>query len=79
MDNVRLVLMEKRCMSCGGCSSVCPTDAIRMVYREQEGFFRPVIEEAVCVGCGRCMKVCPAEHQENTALIGEYCDLYLAH
>lgn len=79
MKNVASTINEKRCMSCGVCSSICPVDAISMIYQKHEGFYRPAIDETKCVSCGKCMKVCPAEHQESSNLIGEYQELYLAH
>lgn len=79
MDNVSIVLEDNRCMSCGACSITCPTDAISMIYQERQGFYRPAIDISNCVGCGKCMNMCPAEHQEQTGLIGEYRELYLAH
>lgn len=79
MDNVSIVLEDNRCMSCGACSSICPADAINMIYQEHQGFYRPAIDVSKCIGCGKCMKICPAEHQEQTGLMGEYRELYLAH
>ena len=79
MGNIKSVIKDKRCMSCGACSSVCPVGAIDMVYMEQEGFYRPALDEEKCVQCGKCMKGCPAEHQEKSSLMGEFRELYLAH
>lgn len=79
MDNVRLVVNDRRCMSCGACCAICPTEAIEMVYKEGEGFYRPVINDAKCIRCGKCVKSCPAEHQKNSDLMGEFQALYLAH
>lgn len=45
------------CTSCGGCASVCPTDAITMTLDEQ-GFYRPILDAEKCVDCSLCTKVC---------------------
>lgn len=79
MNNIDTITKGKRCVSCGACSSVCPSDAISMIYQKQEGFYRPVIDVSKCVDCGKCIRMCPAEHQNQSGLMGEYRDLCLAH
>jgi len=43
------------CNGCGGCVSVCPTNAITM----QEG--KAKVDPFQCSGCGACIPVCPQE------------------
>lgn len=53
-----------KCIGCGTCSEICPTDAIRMVefddVEEKEGSTkeRPVIDYGRCCFCGFCVDVC---------------------
>lgn len=79
MSNIGVIVNNKKCMSCGACSSVCPVGAIRMAYAEQEGFYRPYLDENKCIDCGKCISVCPAEHQNSISFMGDYKALYLAH
>lgn len=53
------------CTGCGVCLSICPKEAIKMIYNE-EGFLEPRIDESICTNCGACMKVCPnSTHKVN--------------
>lgn len=45
------------CTGCGGCSSVCPVNAI-IIKEDEEGFFKPFINPDLCIQCGLCKKVC---------------------
>lgn len=45
------------CTSCGGCASVCPTNAIAITLDEQ-GFYRPTLDVRKCVDCSLCTEVC---------------------
>lgn len=45
------------CTSCGGCASVCPTNAITMTL-DRQGFYRPILNVEKCVDCSLCTKVC---------------------
>lgn len=76
--NIEKVVQASKCRSCGYCFSVCPANAIDMIYTQ--GFFRPVVNGSQCVQCGKCVKNCPAENvfTEN-GLLGSYKDLLLAH
>lgn len=44
---------ENVCMRCGGCTSVCPVQALEL----QETLL--VVDEDKCIECGNCQKVCP--------------------
>lgn len=76
--NIKKVVQDNKCRSCGYCFSVCPVNAIDMVYTE--GFFRPEVNVSQCIQCGKCVKSCPAENgfAEN-GLLGSYMNLLLAH
>lgn len=41
------------CMRCGGCTAVCPVQALEL--RENELF----VETKKCIECGNCEKICP--------------------
>ena len=54
----------EKCIGCGTCSEVCPTNAITMVERsdveDKEGSKpeRPVIDYGRCCFCGLCVDIC---------------------
>jgi len=54
----------EKCIGCGTCSEVCPTNAITMVERsdvaDEEGSKpeRPVIDYGRCCFCGLCVDIC---------------------
>ncbi|WP_456468574.1 4Fe-4S binding protein [Archaeoglobus sp.] len=47
---------EDKCVHCGVCISICPTEALRF-----NGEKKVVIEAEKCVHCGSCVKVCPTQ------------------
>ena len=46
---------ETRCTHCGACTSVCPTDALRVDRRTMEVVF----DEGKCIACEFCIPACP--------------------
>lgn len=76
--NIEKVVQDNKCRSCGYCFSVCPVNAINMIY--VYGFFRPTVNSNQCVQCRKCVKSCPAANifVEN-GLLGAYKELLLAH
>jgi len=44
-----------RCIECGACTGLCPTQALYMVKPAMKVEFDP----ALCIGCGWCIKACP--------------------
>lgn len=76
--NIEKVVQDNKCRSCGYCFSVCPVNAINMIY--VDGFFRPTVNSNQCVQCRKCVKSCPAANVfvEN-GLLGAYKELLLAH
>lgn len=54
-NSLRVAKIGKECVACGCCVSVCPKEALRIMYGTEA-----VADEEKCVGCGKCAKVCPA-------------------
>lgn len=50
-----LHLDENRCLSCGGCISVCPRMTVPVSHMNS------LAEGILCRGCGLCVQVCPVE------------------
>lgn len=54
-----------RCVACGLCPTVCPSNCIRLVPGEDDqGNRYPIIyeiDEFRCIFCGMCQEVCPVE------------------
>ena len=48
-----------KCVGCGACKAVCPTDAISL-HPDIEGFLKADINTSKCVECGMCYKTCSA-------------------
>ncbi|MGA2405092.1 MAG: NADH-quinone oxidoreductase subunit I, partial [Syntrophobacteraceae bacterium] len=62
----RLNLDEKgdlKCVACGLCAVICPSQAISLIPYEEEGKTRYpkkfVVDELRCVFCGFCQEACP--------------------
>lgn len=53
----QVVIHETRCIRCGSCLEVCPTDA---AFASMQGD----TANSDCTQCGRCVDVCPAEARE---------------
>jgi len=47
-------VVEGLCIGCGGCTAVCPTDAVKMVGK------KAVVDEGKCCDCRTCVAVCPS-------------------
>lgn len=78
--NISIVCKEGRCMCCGMCSSVCPVNAIKMVYNSNIGFYCPIVDDDRCISCNKCQRYCPAENRKDlNTLIGSYQKIFLAH
>ncbi len=54
---------ELKCVACGLCAAVCPSQAITIVAREEIGGTRHPetfeINELRCIFCGFCQEACP--------------------
>lgn len=44
----------EKCIDCGACTGVCPTDALILDSEK-----KLVVREEKCVLCGNCLKACP--------------------
>jgi len=49
------VIDEEKCVGCGACVDVCPTEVITMEDDVAK------INPAECVDCGTCVEECPQE------------------
>ena len=67
-----------KCVACGLCPTVCPSNCIRLIPGEDDqGNRYPIvyeIDEFRCIFCGMCQEVCPVEaiHVGQTHETGEY-------
>ena len=62
LSGQEMIFWEDRCISCGACSTICPSGAIQI----KDGI--PVTEKEKCILCGKCIEECPALAR---AMIGE--------
>ncbi len=51
----RISQIGSECVACGYCASICPKNAIQIVWG-----IAARVDENKCIGCGKCAKVCPA-------------------
>jgi len=58
LSGQEMIFWEDRCISCGACSTICPSGAIQM----KDGI--PVTEKEKCILCGKCIEKCPALARE---------------
>ena len=73
-DNIRGFHVNDwdKCIGCGTCGEICPTEAITMVPRHdlplKDGQFqqRPVIDYGRCCFCGLCVDTCTTESLKMT-------------
>ncbi|MCK5040378.1 MAG: 4Fe-4S binding protein [Candidatus Aenigmarchaeota archaeon] len=49
---------KKKCLSCGGCVSICPKNAITLKNMEI------IIDKDKCIECKSCVSFCPVEAME---------------
>jgi len=51
-----------KCIGCGTCERVCPTNVIKMIPNEKTRLKKaPRFELSKCVFCGSCVDVCPTK------------------
>lgn len=56
---VNVLLEKEKCVGCGACVNICPTNAI--CFEEDEwGYYRATVKGEKCVNCGKCSSICPA-------------------
>lgn len=58
---------KRECCSCGLCEGVCQSKAI-FLKRDEQGFYRPVINQDLCEKCGICYDVCPGDKVEENSI-----------
>jgi pyruvate formate lyase activating enzyme len=62
LSEQEMIFWGDRCIGCGVCSTICPSDAIQI----KNGI--PITEKEKCILCGKCIEKCPALARE---IIGE--------
>ena len=53
MGKHKALVDKGKCLACGGCISVCPQDAIMML------FSKAVVSKENCIYCSICINSCP--------------------
>ncbi|MEO0021675.1 MAG: 4Fe-4S dicluster domain-containing protein [candidate division WOR-3 bacterium] len=56
-----LKFREDRCICCGACSQVCPTDARELILDREKRVMRNIHHADRCIYCAQCVKGCPTE------------------
>jgi len=68
-----------KCVACGLCAKICPSQAITIVPYEEEGETRYpkefIINELRCIFCGFCQEACPKDAIELTKVY-DYVDYH---
>ena len=60
LSGQEMIFWGDRCISCGACSTICPSNAIQI----KNGI--PVTEKEKCILCGKCIEKCPTLAREMT-------------
>lgn len=50
----RVIIDDEKCIDCGACISLCPTDALHLDKEERLKFYYEK-----CIGCLLCLSACP--------------------
>ena len=53
MGKPKALVDNQKCLSCGGCISICPQDAITMCSS------KAYVSKKICTDCGICIQTCP--------------------
>ncbi|MGQ9707475.1 MAG: 4Fe-4S binding protein [bacterium] len=56
-----LKFYEDKCICCGACSQVCPTDARELILDKDKGVMRNIHHADRCIYCSQCVKCCPTQ------------------
>ncbi|MDP2835369.1 MAG: 4Fe-4S binding protein [Methanobacteriaceae archaeon] len=73
-EEAHSVIDEDKCVSCGYCSRVCPTEAIKygkILPRSVVGGKAIVVNQKDCIGCMTCTRVCPSKGAINVGKISK--------
>ena len=67
MENKKLpqLCADKDCTGCLACVNSCHQNALS-IKKNEEGFYRPVLDTGKCVGCGLCENRCPVKSMQIT-------------
>lgn len=92
-NNVKSVVKDGLCTSCGVCAGSCPKKCISFNYGEERNI--PIINEDKCVNCGICYDICPGKgislkyigdslfsnqaNDNQNVYCGHYLDAYTGH
>ena len=52
-----VVWNQEKCVQCGACTALCPTNSLYMKRPQMQVYF----DEDKCIVCGMCVKICPAK------------------
>lgn len=58
-ESYRGKLTVERCIGCGICQKVCPSEAISIVKTMQNEVISYTFDTEKCIFCGNCMFYCP--------------------
>lgn len=72
---IRVFDQKQDCCGCTACSSICPSEAIRMLP-DEEGFVYPEIDPDACIDCRLCKDVCAFQNGYNTSNNLDTPDVY---
>lgn len=53
-----LKFREDKCICCGACSNVCPTNAREILVDRDRGVLRNIHHAERCIYCGQCVRYC---------------------
>ncbi|MBN1803090.1 MAG: 4Fe-4S binding protein [Candidatus Lokiarchaeota archaeon] len=56
----RVSIDKEKCVNCGGCISLCPTEALQF-----DANFQLEFSEDKCIGCNLCLDSCPRQAIEQ--------------
>ncbi|MBP3232672.1 MAG: diguanylate cyclase [Anaerovibrio sp.] len=54
----RVFTVEKNCIACNKCITVCPVDMANQVYRSLDQKRKISVNSKYCISCGACLNVC---------------------
>ncbi len=87
------IINSNLCIGCGTCTSICPTNSIKLTLDTNKGIYIPALNEQGCINCGLCLETCPSSEGYNSTsetdyfskndseyqLVGEHLNGYMGH